>query len=314
MRVLRLLAAALVLASMAITAPASARELTPIPVKKADRPNLVWTPAADRGWFGWTRYSDSTGSQNYLVQKGGKQPLQVNAKGTNGEGGGIYRHTLVYTQTRSDRLPPQFGDLYRFNLRTGRRAPLPNKVNTPQAEWGPSLSGRYLLFTRFATTKDEDVISKVMLYDRKSGALRMLAKALASNSEGSTSNYVVAGQVNGAYAVWERNSYPYSGPVSSNVVRFNIRRDIKETLPQPKHTAQSSPAVASDGTVYFVRTDKPDSTSEIVKKPVGAPAEVLYSQGGGDLYVDDRGKVNVVYFDQSGAHGKNGIYKLIDRM
>ena len=71
MRALRLLAAALVLVPLAITAPASAGELTPIPVKTAHRPILVWTPAADRGWFGPGRVAGetmvATGRNKYQV-------------------------------------------------------------------------------------------------------------------------------------------------------------------------------------------------------------------------------------------------------
>jgi hypothetical protein len=150
-----------------------------------------------------------------------------------------------------------------------------------------------------------------MLYDLKTGALRALATAKAPYSEGALDHYVVAGQVNGAYAVWERNSYGALGLRSSNVVRLNIRRNATKTLPRPSHTLQESPAVSSDGTVYFAGVSKRDGTARIVKKPIGAPAQVLYSQGGRDLYVDDRAKARHVYFafrDGSTPY----IYKLID--
>ncbi len=103
---LGLLAAALALAPVAITAPASSsQELTPIPVKTTDRPIFLLSAAADGEWFGWTRYDDSTGSQNYFVQRGTRPRLRVNPKGTTVDGGGIYRHTLVYAQySRRQRL------------------------------------------------------------------------------------------------------------------------------------------------------------------------------------------------------------------
>jgi hypothetical protein len=123
----RLLAASLALAPIVVTSPAASRELTPILVKTADPPIFLWSPAADGAWFGWTRYSDSTRSQNYFVQQDGGHRIRVNAKGTNGDGGGIYRRTLVYTQTRAGRFPPQFGDLYRFNLRHWPTRPAPRQ-------------------------------------------------------------------------------------------------------------------------------------------------------------------------------------------
>jgi hypothetical protein len=289
-------------------------------VKTADRPNYVSSPAAAGPWFGWARYKNSIEESNYFVQKRTKARLRVNPKGTAADGGGIYRHTLVYAQWRDDM---RHSNLYRFNLRTGRRAPLPAPVNTPRRETDPTLSGRYLLFERRRTTggpaiESRVVVSKIMLYDRRTGALRVLARARDGYSDGG-GQVVYGGQVNGAFAVWERATAT-DHITGANVVRLNIRRDIKTKLVRPKGFLQRSPSVSPDGTVYFVRQsrDRAQQTIEqIVKQPVGAQAEVLYTSPSHqyiwDLYVDDRAKSRHVYFNRYDDRSNNtGIYKLID--
>ncbi len=120
--------------------------------------------------------------------------------------------------------------------------------------------------------------------------------------------------MNGAYAVWARAAHT-DRVTSSNVLLLNIRRDIKTKLPRPEHVLQGSPSVSSDGTVYFLRERKPEHTQQIVKQPVGAQAEVLYTvpsnQRASDLYVDDRARARHVYFTVF-EHSETDIYKLID--
>jgi hypothetical protein len=155
-----------------------------------------------------------------------------------------------------------------------------------------------------------------MLYERKTGALRVLARARVGSSEAG-GRYVSAGQVNGRYAVWA-NVRITDHVTGAYVVRLDTRRDIKKTLPMPKGTLQISPAVSSDGTVYYVRQSRQSaSPDQLVKKPIGGPAEVLYTLPPGDdnyrnvtnLYVDDRNMANHVYFS---LYDPGGIYKLID--
>lgn len=293
---LGLLAASLALAPVAITAPASSsQELTPVPVKTADRPILESSAAADGKWFGWARYDRSRRSLNYFVQTGTTPRIRVNAKGTWAGGGGIYRHTLVYEQRRRG----DSSDLYRFNLRTGRRAPFPDLVSR-RHESTPTLSGRYLLFGRSGPKKrSETYVTKVMLYDRTTRTLRVLAKTETAETN-QCPPYVSAGQVNGVHAVWE-DGYDCYPPKVANVVLYNIRRDTRTLLPRPGDgdTSQHSSAVSSDGTVYFVREREPELTQQIVKQPIGAQAEVLYTvpsnQFASDLYVDDRARARHVY-------------------
>jgi hypothetical protein len=73
------------------------------------------------------------------------------------------------------------------------------------------------------------------------------------------------------------------------------------------------PAISSDGTVYFVRKSN-ESQREIVKEPLDAPEQVLYTVGAGarlgQLFVDDRAKARHVYFTAS--EPVLGIHKLVE--
>lgn len=310
----RLLAASLALASLAITAPALSQPLTPTPVKTTDRPIWEFSAAAGGTWFGWARANFSTGSFNYFVQRGTEPRLRVNAKGTSADGGGIYRRTLVYSQSRG-----QTSDLYRFDLRTGRRTAFPERVNTPGAgESSPTLSGRHLLFHRFRNRLRAELwIDQVLLYDRKTRTLRVLGRT-ESSPDDSCFEYLHTGQVNGVYAVWERG-FDCGPPTVGDVVLYNINSNTKTTIPGPRgDISQESPAVSSDGTVYFVREDPSpasDGTQQILKKPLGSPAEVLHTvpanQNAFDLYVDDRANARHVYFTLH-VGSNTDVYKLID--
>ncbi len=311
------MAVSLALALLAVTAPASSGELTPIPVKTADRPISLGSPAADGRWFGWARYNRSLNTRNYFVQRGTKPRVRINPKGTSAFGAGISRRTLVYQQWRGN--DPSSGNLYRVNLRTGRRAQLSDRVNTPADESDPTLSGRYVLFERFFKRGGVSV-DRVMLYDRRTGALRVLGTAKDGPGDDLHHPSVFVGQVNGAYAVGGRATFAMSSsPNASYVFRVNIRRDIKTRIPHPIGFVDLHPSVSSDGTVYFVRESKRGLPAQIIKKPVGAPAEVLYTvpkagPDAMDLYVDDRTKARHVYF----TFGRDffplpgDIYKLID--
>jgi len=196
-------------------------------------------------------------------------------------------------------------------------------VNTSRPETDPTLSGRYLLFERRRTTGGPAIesrvsVSKIMLYDRKSGALRVLARARDGYSDGG-GHIVYTGQVNGAFAVWYRATVT-DHITGANVVRLNIRRDNKTRLPRPKGYLQRSPSVSSDGTAYFVRQRRGRAqqlVEQIVRQPVGGQAEILYtspsSQYVSDLYVDDRANRRHVYFNRYDDRSNNtGISKLID--
>lgn len=305
----RLLTIPLVLAVSVLPAGASAVTLTSTPVKTAPDPVGLWSPAAEGPWFGWERSPDEV-HYDYFVQKGAHPKFKVNAKGTSADGGGIDGHTLVYSQQRAN----QKADLYRFNLRTHQRTAFPAPVNTRYNETWPTLSGRFLLFTRGRALGPVRV-STVMLYDRRTHALRVLGRARSGSYDGS---WVTSGQVSGDYAVWSRTFFNTGGWVRSAVFRYDIRTGTMTKLPKPGRSMPHSSSVTSDGTVYYASHSKPLGTSEIVKQALVGTPEVLHSFPGGqfvsDLYVDERSTTRHIYFNL--FHGGGGFpdtYQLVDR-
>jgi hypothetical protein len=297
----RVLVALLVLTPLAVTATASSEALTIIPVKTPDR-GSAGGASADGAWFGW-RHTTQGGTSSYVVQRGDRSRIRVNPKGTTAEAGGIYRRTLVYEQWTNE----ESSDLYRFALRSGRRTKLPDQVNTRRGrETDPTLSGQYLLFNR-GFRKNSRYFERVMLYDRRTQTPQVLAKTKDWVSS-SIDHSLLAGQVNGPWTVWTYGNF-YEDSGTYKIFLYDIRRDItKRVVPPIDDFYQSpDPAVSSDGTVYFVRN------GEIVRKPLGAPAEVLYAVPArwtaGELYVDDRPEARHVYFT---LYGTRGIYKVID--
>ena len=61
-----------------------------------------------------------------------------------------------------------------------------------------------------------------------------------------------AGQVSGDYASWDRVVYR-TGILDA--FRYQISTGIREKLPRPAGKVQYSPAVATDGTTFYVRSD-----------------------------------------------------------
>lgn len=305
----KVLAVLAVVVPLTMTTAASSAELTAIPVKTPDQGSATQA-SADGDWFGWMHTTERNSRRgrtfSYVVQRGDEPRIIVNAKDTKAVDGGIYRHTVVYEQWRDEH-----SDLYRYDLRTGRRSKFPGRVNTVRgSESDPTLSGRYLLFTRHTYVKDdEEDVYKVLLYDRRTQTLRKLdvEKAWIYGS----ARYLAAGQVNGPWVVWTDGNYSKDGGSYFTVFRYNIRRDVTTKVVPPfeyeGYGPSPQPAISNDGTVYFVG-DKGDSVN-ILKKRLDAPAEVIYSGAtAGELFVDDHAEARHVYFTVY----EEGIYKLVD--
>jgi hypothetical protein len=233
------------------------------------------------------------------VQRGGT--YKVNADGTAAAGGGLYGNTLVFYQYKGGYA----GDVLRYNLTSHHRSKFPPKVDTRYDEYHPTISGHWLLFTRYIDTTNTE---KVFLYNTRSGSLRMLGSATGAHRD------VYSGQVNGDYATWGRVR-----PNGQDVYLYRI--STKETTTIPRHVfAQYDPSVASDGTVYYERSgDECGAYVKLVRYPPGGPATVLYSFpigiDGGYTYVDEpsNGTLDFFYAQYSCRNDSHwDIYKLID--
>jgi hypothetical protein len=285
----------------------AAAALTAVPVRTTAVNEFH--PTSEGAWFSWTQNSAARQYHyDVFAKKTGAGRVKVNAARTQAWGSGIDGQRLVYSQWTSSG-PGSDPDLYLYNLTTGRRTRLPAKVNSAMAEDSPSLSGRWLLFTRHTVDDAEEVpVTRVFLYNLKTRRLRLLA------AENGLRGYVDAGQVNGGYAVWARGRGN-----AVDVFRFHIPTGTRVRLPRPV-MMQSAPSVTAAGTVYMTRSaSRWGENARLVRFPVGGPATRLYGFpdgcAAGRTYADQRtdGSV-VVTFDRYGScpKGDPDIFKVVD--
>lgn len=268
-----------------------------VPIK--DSPRLVESaPAADGSWLLWSQNTrQRPGGSNVFAQLGTRTPVRLNERGIRGYTGGVDGHMAVYVQdARGGRT-----DLYTYNLRTGVRHRLPPAISGDMA-LNPTISGRWLLYYRI-TWSDE--VQKIILYDRVTHSSRRLASARLDD-RGSSGVY--AGQVNGRWAVWMKDSSRADGSTRYAVVRYNTKTQQKQLI-----TVDGiGPAVSSDGTVYFLR-GYPART--LVRTSVGGTeTEVAQLPGYAfDLFVKDRSDGrHAIYFDTNYGGRNVDVYKIID--
>lgn len=196
------------------------------------------TPGGDRVggklFIGWSQAPRSHPNRHKaLVKRGSRKPIRLNRPGTRGYMGGIDGQVAVYQE-----ITPGDSDIRRYNLKTGDRAGV--AFNGSRWDFGPSISGRFILFGR------NSLFDSVILFNKKTGKSRTLAKA--KNPGNRTTPLVTPGQVNGDFAVFTRcgkNGFP------CDVIRYRIstRQFVKVPRPRPFHYA---PSVAKNGTIYFV--------------------------------------------------------------
>lgn len=315
-------AAALVLA--AVGDASWAATLEPVPVR-SNGSVAEGAPTSHGAWVGWVQNSrKSPDHVNFFVQQDGQSRIRVNAAGTQGLGGGIVGRHVYYAQQFRDRRPR----IDRFDLETGRRTPLPAKVNhhrhtvrlpccgdqagksrvLSEVRGDVTASGPWLLYSGYMEELDhgQDVYYTVMLYNRAHHRVRTVDAVMADRD----GNW--AGQVNGRYATY----WSFDAQGDGDVYRYDTRTGRTVTLPHPAGD-QYDPAVSSDGTVYYflIADDAPTGgpyTTELVRQRVGAPAEVVTTLTGetrpGETFVRDRSDGRRVVF----FRWNDDVYKVVD--
>jgi len=292
----------LVLVSIAFTTASSAIELDPTQVK-ADPDINEYYGSASGDFIAWTANSESAPrKQNAFVQMGGEAKVRVNPSGTYGESGGFDGSTFVWTQWSDTRA----GDIWRIDVTTDERARFGQSVNTRYGEFLPTLSGKWLLFTRFDW---DDNRFRVILFNRDSGDTRVVAS-------GPPSNFVYSGQVNGNWVTYFRNSSD-----QSDVFRYNISTRATVKLPNSARYAYT-PGVAADGTVFYARSGNGCGANVVLLRyPVGGPVEKVLDLPDGieiySTYVDDHADDSrEIHFTRINCDRKNtrsaDTYKVVD--
>lgn len=230
-RLRRAATAFLVLVPLAFAGASSALSVTLVPVKANPDIN-EYLPSAAGDWVGWTANTEKQpGAPKAYVQQAGHGKVRLNPSGTYGEAGGFDGTTFVWTQWSKRKA----ADIWQIDLDTGVRARYGQYVNTPYAEFQPSLSGKWLVFTRY----NWDIRQYgVILYNTEGGGQHIL-------DTGTPNKPPLSAQINGNFVVWTKVNRD-----NSRVFRYRIPSGDKETMPQTQPWAYG-PSVAADGTVYF---------------------------------------------------------------
>jgi hypothetical protein len=259
-------------------------------------------PSAQGQWFTWSQASHAHPNHpSVFAQYQGGATLKVNAPGTNAAGSAIDGRTLVYYDWKGNYT----GDIRKFDLVTHQRSNFPAEVSSQWDEYDPSISGHWLLFTRyFIPTRT----TKVMLYRIGTRQLRTLGTQRGKQS------FVYTGQVNGDYATWGRFEKGGGG----DVYLYRISTKTNTIIPRVAYD-QYDPAVTSDGTVYYGQSGNGCGVSaSLVRYTPGGVATILHDFPAGidfsDTSVDEGTDGSLdVYFSQENCGTKRwDIYKVID--
>lgn len=177
---------------------------------------------------------------------------------TSGEGfaGGMDGSRIVYQQ-----ISGYSSNLKFYDLATGTRSDPPAGVNTSQWEYGPTISGEWLLFERDPLYAN---VERIVLHNLTTGEERVLM------GETRRRWFMVPGQVAGNWAVWMRCADV------CKVFVHDIAADKTTTLPAPAfgQRQQYAPSVTSAGVVYAARSGNGCGTNaKIVRfRRAGDPA------------------------------------------
>jgi Divergent InlB B-repeat domain len=297
--VVGLLSVIVVAGAVLPNADAAGAAIDTIPVRTSSADE--YSPASEGAWLSWAQESHRSDTwPDVFVRRGSEPKLKVNAPRTDGAGGGIDGETLVYYEFRGRHA----GDIRKFNLSTHRRSNFPPSVSTRWDEFHPTISGYWVLFTRYISSTKT---TKVILFNRQTGALRLLGSEKGANRR------VYSGQVNGDFAVWGRVR-----PSGQDVFLYQISTKMNTTI--PRHVfAQYNPAVAEDGTVYYARSGFECGESvALVRYPIGGPATALHSFPPGiDVgygYVDEQtnGTLHWLFGQFKCRNYRWDVYKVID--
>jgi hypothetical protein len=200
-------------------------------------------PAATPGetFLGFSR--NANGKPNHFdvyVKEPALAAVKVNPRGQ-GFAGGFDGSTFVYQALYQGR-----SNLRLFNAASGAFLPNPSaKVNTDQWEWRPTISGNHLLFSRF-NPDAAGITDRIVLANTATDEVKLIDK-----QERNKPRYLIAGQVNGDWAVWESQLF---GTEKLNVRLHRISTANREILPLRRGRVQYAPSVNSAGDVFYVRS------------------------------------------------------------
>lgn len=282
------------------------------------------------GALAWSHDSAAhPGRFDMYVEKQNGTTVKVNAAGTQGIAGDLNGQSIFYLQQLGDRS----ARIQRYDLTSGKRSPLPAKVNQSSrftinsaGPYGPdgnplTASGPWLLFSALVPAPDPDddyPSDAAMLYNRVTHRLVTLGTVSREAS------WITPGQVNGRYAVWVvRDDAAGTG----GVYRYDLKTHTSEVIkPYDRYDGPDrlDASVSADGTVYYFErhcTDESQCSYDLVRAALDGTKTVLatvdeeeQSRVPGATYVKDRADgSHLVYITiRPDASSSRDIYRYVD--
>jgi hypothetical protein len=300
----RIVATLVVMTVAFMTAAAAEAGSSGTPV--LDGPKRDVYPAATPGetFLGFSR--NATGQPNHFdvyVKEPSLPAVKVNPRGQ-GFSGGFDGSTFVYQSLYRGR-----SNLRLYNAASGQFLPNPSaNVNTDLWEWRPTISGPYLLFSRF-NPDAAGITDRIVLANRTTDKITVVDK-----QERNKHRFLISGQVNGNWVVWESH---VAQTQKLNVRVYRISNGARQILPLRRGRVQYAPSVNDAGDVFYVRS-KPGCGKAVVirQHPRGAADSVVTTVPAGlDVFktyaVDQAGGAVTIYYDVFNcATGAIDIFKV----
>jgi hypothetical protein len=310
-RVASFLIASVAYAASASVMPVSAA-VTPIGVKTTSLHEFLPSAGMDSGsgdtYFAWSQNRQARPGHHdaYLDITIGSttSTIKLNAKGTLGWGAGIDGTQLVFQEVPND---TRNSGLVLYDISTATRLPTPPGLNSTAWQWGPTMSGDWILYGENSRRQD---FSRVMLHNTTTDEERIVAESSFAKFS------VFQGQVNGDYATYHRDRKGHS-----DVFVYQISTGDRTKVPNPNDRYNYRGAVTADGTVYYARSALGCGNNvRIYRWSVTAPADPVLINAlpdgkeiAGRVFVFNDGSSTTVYFDRlSCRSGNSDIYRLDD--
>ena len=297
-RLARIVAALFAFTGLVATG-AFAQEGTEIPVRTTAN-TFETKPSRSHGYLAWAQVTAARPNRGTVVVKpDGASAFKVDTNGAEATMGSLNGNRLVY-----QRYTRRTSNIMVMNLETRKSRGI-NAVNTKRWEFWPRADGPWVMFGRRVAGQKQ----KLMLVNTKSGASRVL-DTLGKDA------YLLPGQVNGDYAVWNVMT---TG--KAKIKRHRISTGNTVTLPGGGRY-NWGPSVTDSGTTYFGRSDKAcGGNAGLFRASVGGDVTQLASFPAGEdmgtswAYETPEGKVEI-FHDRAECTKqtvlKTDIYKVVD--
>ena len=175
----------------------------------------------------------------YVEPIDGHGRTRLNDNNSDGTLGSLVAGTDTVVFQQFDRR----SDLYIHRISTGRTWLMPRPIRSPEWEYWPVASQRFVLFNRAIIRNDRVQRRALVLVDREGGPQRILIR----DANGKT---VFPGYAGERYVAWS-----VCGSKTCSVWTFDVDTDTVARVPLPDGKAQYAPAIdETAGTIYLIQT------------------------------------------------------------